>query len=250
VPARRRFVAGNWKMNETVGEARALALGIRDASVPAGVDVVLCPPFTALQAVGEVLQGSLIGLGAQNMHAEASGAFTGEISAPMLRDLGVRWVILGHSERRRYFCETDEGVAHKVQCALRYGMVPIVAVGETAEEHAAGETIERVRAQTRAAFQGLGPSLVAGCIVAYEPIWAIGTGNVDAPASANAVMGAIRASVAGLEDARIIYGGSMKPDNAASLAAEPNIDGGLIGGASLQVGSFVALIHAAHPDAG
>jgi triosephosphate isomerase len=181
------------------------------------------------------------------MHVEPSGPFTGEISAPMLRDLGVGWVILGHSERRQYFCETDDSVAHKVQCALRYGLIPIVAVGETAEEHAAGRTVERVVAQTTAAFAGLGPGLVGGCVVAYEPIWAIGTGKVDTPDSANAVMGAIRACVPGLENARILYGGSMKPGNAAALTAEPNIDGGLIGGASLEVGSFVAVIEAARP---
>jgi triosephosphate isomerase (TIM) len=244
---RRPLVAGNWKMHKTVAEARDLALGLLAADLSDEVDVVVCPPFTALAAVADALGGSSIGLGAQNMHDAPQGAFTGEISPLMLRDLGVGWVILGHSERRQYFCETDAAVARKVRAALLYGLVPIVAVGETAEEHAAGVTVERVVAQTHAAFEGLSAVDVAGCVVAYEPIWAIGTGNVDTPACADAVMGAIRSCVAGLEDARILYGGSMKGGNARALMAEPNIDGGLIGGASLDVASFVAVVESARP---
>jgi len=242
---RRPLVAGNWKMHKTIAEAEQLALELRAAKLPPSVEVVVCPPFTALAAVAGALKHSAIGLGAQNMHEGVQGAFTGEISGLMLREIGVAYVILGHSERRQYFCETDEAVARKVRSALEYGLVPIVAVGETADEHAAGRTVERVVSQTRAAFDGIPADDVASCIVAYEPIWAIGTGLNDTPESANGVMAAIRASVAGLDRARILYGGSMKGSNAAALMAEPNIDGGLIGGASLDAASFVAVVEAA-----
>lgn len=245
---RRPLIAGNWKMHKTMGEAVALARGLRSATLPPGVDVVVCPPFTALAAVCGELAGSAIGLGAQNMHQAPFGAYTGEVSAPMLRDLDVTWVILGHSERRQYFNETDAAVARKVSAALAHGITPIVAVGETAEEHAAGVTLEKVLRQTRAAFADVSRGDVATCVVAYEPIWAIGTGNVDTPENANRVMGAIRGCVAGLEDARILYGGSMKGENAAALMAEPNIDGGLIGGASLTLPSFMAVVDAAIPE--
>jgi triosephosphate isomerase len=232
-------------MHETVAQGRALAGEVAAAAIPPQVDVVVCPPFTALEAVAGVVRGTRVGLGAQNMHEATEGAFTGEISAPMLCELGVGWVILGHSERREYFCETDAAVARKVRTALQFGLVPIVAVGETEREHAEGRTVERVVSQIRAALDGLTPSDVAGCVVAYEPIWAIGTGNVDSPASANSVMGKIRAAVPGLDAARILYGGSMKPGNAAALMAESNIDGGLIGGASLSAEPFLAIVDAA-----
>jgi triosephosphate isomerase (TIM) len=243
--ARRPLIAGNWKMHKTVEEARALGRGLRDANLPAGVEVVVCPPFTALFAVAEELRGTNIGLGAQTMHEGTTGAFTGEISAPMLRDLGVTYVIIGHSERRRYDNETDASVARKVRSALEFGLTPIVAVGETEEEHAAGVTHARVVTQTHAAFADLDPAIAATCVVAYEPIWAIGTGNVDTPQNADGVMGAIRACIPALAAARILYGGSMKGDNAAGMMAEPNIDGGLIGGASLAVDTFVPIVDAA-----
>jgi triosephosphate isomerase (TIM) len=248
-PGRRPLIAGNWKMHKTLEEARQLAQGLVAATLPAGVDVAVCPPFTALAVVAHVLAGSRIALGAQTMHEAPEGAFTGEISPVMLRDVGVRYVILGHSERRQYFNETDAAVARKVRSALDYGLLPIVAVGETAEEHAAGATVEKVVRQTRAAFAGVAAGEVTTCVVAYEPIWAIGTGNVDAPENANAVMERIRECVPGLDGARILYGGSMKGDNAPALMAQPNIDGGLIGGASLTLPSFLAVIEAARPAA-
>jgi len=235
-------------MHKTVAEASRLVeeLCIRSVAFPNDVEVIVCPPFTALAAAATALgTQTRIELGAQTMHWDDSGAFTGEISAPMLRELGVRYVILGHSERRMYAGETDGNLAFKVRAALRHGITPIVAVGETASEHERGQTVERVTIQTIAAFAGLPPAQVGTCVVAYEPIWAIGSGKADTPESANDVMGAIRACVDGLYDARILYGGSMKADNAPAFCAQPNIDGGLIGGASLQAESFVAIIRAA-----
>jgi triosephosphate isomerase len=244
---RRPFIAGNWKMHKTVEEARQLAHGLRSMELPPEVEVAVCPPFTAIAAVARELAESEIALGAQNMYEAPHGPFTGEISPVMLRELTVRYVILGHSERRQYFNETDVSVARKVPSALAHGITPIVAVGETAEEHDAGLTIDKVVRQTQAAFANIAPTDVATCVVAYEPIWAIGTGNVDTPENANAVMAAIRSCVAGLDEARILYGGSMKGENAAALMAQPNIDGGLIGGASLALASFMAVIDAARP---
>jgi triosephosphate isomerase len=245
---RRPLLAGNWKMNKTSGEGRELAREIIAAGIPPEVDVVVAPPFTALAAVAEEVLGSPVALGAQNMHEAAAGPFTGEVSAPMLRDLGVAYVILGHSERREYFNETDAAVARKVRSALDFGLIPIVCVGETAAEHAAGVTVEKVVRQARAAFASVSADEAGRCVVAYEPIWAIGTGNVDTPESADGVMGAIRACVPGLSSARILYGGSMKPENAGALMARPNIDGGLIGGASLSSHPILACIAAARPE--
>jgi triosephosphate isomerase len=243
---RRPLIAGNWKMHKTVAEARALVRELRAANAPSGVDLVVAPPFTALFAAREELSGSSIALGAQTMHHADSGPFTGEIGPPMLRELGVTWVILGHSERRASCNENDDDIALKVRAALAHGITPIVAVGETAVEHERNETIGKVTFQIRAAFAGLSAADVAKCTVAYEPIWAIGTGRNDEPASANAVIGEIRNAVEGLQNARILYGGSMKPDNAAALMAQPQIDGGLIGGASLRAESFMAIAEAAH----
>jgi triosephosphate isomerase len=243
--ARRPLIAGNWKMNKTIAETRALLGALAQRHLPPGTDVVVCPPFTALAAASEVLAGTSIGLGAQTMHESKSGAFTGEISAGMLRELGVTYVILGHSERRQYNGETDAAIKHKVHAALENGITPIVAVGETAHEYEAGFTIAKVEHQTRAALFGLSPKDVAKCVIAYEPIWAIGTGLVDSPENANVTMGHIRASVEGLAEARILYGGSMKGDNAAALMAQEHIDGGLIGGASLTADAFEAVILAA-----
>jgi triosephosphate isomerase len=248
-PSRRPLIAGNWKMHKTVAETLALLRELREYPMPEGVDVVVCPPFTALAAAHEALRGTSIGLGAQTMHEGTHGAYTGEISAIMLRELGVTWVILGHSERRASCNETDAGVERKIRSALSHGLTPIVAVGETEEEHRRGETHAKVVSQTRAAFAGLNAEEVGGCVVAYEPIWAIGTGLVDDPANANAVIGEIRRSVAGLERARILYGGSMKGENAPALMAQPEIDGGLIGGASLTAPAFTAIVEAAAPRA-
>jgi triosephosphate isomerase len=241
----RPLIAGNWKMHKPVAQARALVRELRAAELPHDVDIVVTPPFTALEAMHEELRGSRIRLGAQTMHEAANGAFTGEISPVMLHEIGVRFVILGHSERRAHCAETDAGVNRKVKSALAHGITPIVAVGETKVEYEAGRTRERVTAQTRAAFADVAAADVARCVVAYEPIWAIGTGLVDEPANANGVIGEIRAAVEGLEHARLLYGGSMKGENAAALMAQPNIDGGLIGGASLTAHAFLAVLNAA-----
>ena len=243
--ARRPLVAGNWKMHKTALEARTLVRELRSLPMARNVDVVIAPPFTALSAVHEELAGSHMALAAQTMNDQDHGAHTGEISAPMLVDIGVRYVILGHSERRQNNNETDVGVNRKVRAALTHEITPIVAVGESLEEHELGMAIDRVVSQTRLAFEGVSEADVARCAVAYEPIWAIGSGKSDTPDGANAVIAAIRACVPGLERARILYGGSMKPENAASLLAQPDIDGGLIGGASLSAISFAAIVEAA-----
>ena len=232
-------------MHKTIAQTRAFLRAFSHLELPHDVEVAIAPPFTALAAAREELGTSAVALGAQTMHDCAEGAFTGEIAAPMLAELGVTFVILGHSERRAFDNETDDGINRKVRSALAYGMTPIVAVGETANEHALGETQARVALQTRAAFAGVGPEDVARCVVAYEPIWAIGTGLGDDPFDANRVIGAIRESVLGLAGARMLYGGSMKGENAAALMAQPHIDGGLIGGASLVPASFAAVIEAA-----
>ena len=235
-------------MFKSASQTREFIAELRAAEDPSwhAVDVVLCPPFTALGAADDALAGQhWVALGAQNMHWEEQGAYTGEISAPMLREHHVTYVLLGHSERRMYAAESDTNVALKVRSALRHNMIPIVAVGETLDEHELGQAAERVTLQTMAAFAGLGQEEIGGCVVAYEPIWAIGTGRADSPASANRVMGAIRACIPALREARLLYGGSMKPENVAALLHEPNIDGGLVGGASLQVESFAALVGAA-----
>ena len=242
---RRPLVVGNWKMHKTVHEARTFVQELRRQAKPESVEVVIAPAFTALFAVREEAAGSRIAIGAQTMHENDHGAHTGEISAPMLADLGVTYVIVGHSERRQSCGETDTGVNRKVRSALKHGLTPIVAVGETEEEHLEGAAIDRVTSQVRIAFEGVSEAEVARCVVAYEPIWAIGTGRSDTPDGANAVMGAIRSATRGLQSARLLYGGSMKPDNAAALLAKPNIDGGLIGGASLSAGTFVAIVKAA-----
>ncbi len=243
--ARKPLIVGNWKMHKTIAQTRAFVTDVCARALPlADVDAVICPPFTALCAARDALAASAIGLGAQNMSWADEGAFTGEISPVMLAECGVTWVVVGHSERRHLFGELDYRVNEKARAALAHGITPIVAVGETAEEHAAGQARDKVCAQVHAAFDGLPLTDLARCVVAYEPIWAIGTGNPDSPASANAIMGEIRA-LAGLDHARILYGGSMKPDNVAEFLAQPNIDGGLVGGASLDPDSFAALLEGA-----
>jgi triosephosphate isomerase len=240
------LVVGNWKMHKTIAQTREFIAELRTRALPLDdVDAVICPPFTALAAAAEALSGSRIGLGAQNMNWADSGPFTGEISPPMLRELGVAWVVLGHSERRALFGELDERVNEKVRSALGAGITPIVAVGETADEHQAGRAHEKVAAQVRAAFAGLGAHDVARCVVAYEPIWAIGTGVAETPVDANATMGALRTYVAGLDGVRVLYGGSVTPATIGALMAQPNIDGALVGGASLDPVSFAALISGA-----
>ncbi len=250
--ARVPLVAGNWKMFKTIGEARQLARALRaELDGCSGAEVVLCPPFTALAAVGAELAGSALHLGAQNVHWEKEGAFTGEVSPVMLRDVGCRFVIIGHSERRQYFGETDETVPRKVRAALGAGLIPIVCVGEKWADREAGMTEAAVRRQVQAALEGLEPDQVAALAVAYEPVWAIGSGRPATGADANEVAGLIRGVAAGIAGSaaaarlRILYGGSVTPANMAEFMEEPEIDGALVGGASLKADSFTAIVHAA-----
>lgn len=246
---RKVLIAGNWKMHKTTAEAEALATAIRDSitasSVPA--EVVVAPPFTALDRVSRVVKGSPVALAGQTMHAEDKGAFTGEISPAMLLDLGCTHVILGHSERRQLFGETDEGVMKKARVAIDRGLVPILCIGETLDEREAGRTFDVVGRQLEAALRRLTPDEAAGAVIAYEPVWAIGTGKNATPADAQEVHAAIRAALdpSLRERTRILYGGSVKPDNAAALLAQPDVDGALVGGASLDAAGFGAILRAA-----
>jgi triosephosphate isomerase (TIM) len=248
---RRSIVAGNWKMYKTRDEALNLALGlISRVSDARSVDVVICPPFTALPAVGEILEGSGLLLGAQNMHPEPEGAYTGEIAAAMLLPLGVRYVILGHSERRQYFGEQDAYINLKVKSALAAGLVPILCVGETLQQRESGETETVVGRQLEKGLHEAGPESPNNLVIAYEPVWAIGTGVHAAPQQAQEVHAYIRARLTeffGAEAAghmRICYGGSVKPDNAAELMRQPDIDGALVGGASLAADDFARIVKA------
>jgi triosephosphate isomerase (TIM) len=249
---RKPIIAGNWKMNKTVAEAVALVEDIkRDLADCKDAEVVLCPPFTALAAVSETITGTHIDLGAQNMHWEASGAYTGEVAPGMLRELFCHYVIVGHSERRTYFGETDEIVNKKVHAALAANLRPIVCVGELLEERDAGQTAAVVETQVRGSLAGLTARQWTDVVIAYEPVWAIGTGRTATPEQAQEVHALIRGVVRDLADAsladsvRIQYGGSMKPANAKELLAQPDIDGGLIGGAALEARSFVDIVKAA-----
>ncbi len=248
---RKKIVAGNWKMNKAQGDGVELAAGIkRELAELHEVDIVLCPPFTALRAVGEVIGNSVIKLGAQNMHWENAGAFTGEISPSMLRDLYCHYVILGHSERRALFHETDENVNRKTRAALAANLTPIVCVGETLAEREGGRMEAVICSQVKNGLAGLGNDL-ARVVVAYEPVWAIGTGKTASSAQAQEVHALIRATLKGMSSqeiadaVRIQYGGSVKASNAAELFSQPDIDGGLIGGAALEVRSFVEIVKAA-----
>ncbi len=248
---RKRIIAGNWKMNKTVAEATELATGIRQALAECSeVDVVLCPPFTALAAVAEAVEGTAINFGAQNMHWEASGAFTGEISPYMLRSLYCHYVILGHSERRTYFGETDEIVNRKVKAALAATLKPIVCIGETLEQREADQHMSVVAEQVRGSLADITAEEMKNVVLAYEPVWAIGTGRTASPEQAQEMHAYIREEMRKVfgevaDSVRIQYGGSMKPANAEELLAQPDIDGGLIGGASLEVRSFVELVNLA-----
>jgi triosephosphate isomerase len=242
------IIAGNWKMNKTIAEATALVREMRrELNRIEGVEKVLCPPFTTLSAVAELLQATKIKLGAQDMHWEEKGAYTGAISPLMLKEL-CQYVIIGHSERRQYFGETDEGVNRKVKAALLHGLSPIVCVGENLEQNEAGQTEAWVTGQVRAALRDLTAEQVSGLVIAYEPIWAIGTGKPATGAGANAVIGlVIRGTVASTYDEgtaealRIQYGGSVNPANVAEFMTQPDIDGALVGGASLVAEKFVAI---------
>jgi len=246
------LVIGNWKMNGLLAEARPLAAAIRDGlKRPGRVEVVLCPPFTALAAVAEIVAGSPIALGAQNCHHEAAGAHTGEISPPMLLELGCRFVLCGHSERRHELGETDEQINRKVAAALRHGLTPVLCMGETAEERRQGLTFTTVEGQLRAGLAGLEAAAMARCVLAYEPVWAIGTGVNASPAQAAEVHGYLRGLVSEVGSKeialglRILYGGSVKADNADVLLAEQEIDGALVGGASLSAAGFIAIVRKA-----
>ncbi|MFC5401253.1 triose-phosphate isomerase [Cohnella soli] len=249
--SRTPIIAGNWKMFKTVGEATAFVSEVKGKAEVAGVESVICAPFTALPALVEAVKGTSIKVGAQNLHFEDSGAYTGEISGVFLKDLGVHYVIIGHSERRQYFGETDEIVNKKAHAAFRHGIVPIVCVGEKLEEREAGTTNDVVRVQTEGALAGLTAEQVATTVIAYEPIWAIGTGKSSTSAEANETISYIRGVVAkqfGEEAAakvRIQYGGSVKPNTVAEYLGQSDIDGALVGGASLEPASYVALVEGA-----
>jgi triosephosphate isomerase len=249
MPIRRKFIAGNWKMHTTRSEAVALARAVAEGVGPGrAVDVAVCPPSVYLDAVGQVLAGTPVGLGGQNCYHASKGAFTGEISPVMLRDVGCRYVIVGHSERRQLFHETDADVHRKLVAALEVGLVPIVCVGETLAQREAGQTAAVVRGQLSGALADLPAEQAGRIVIAYEPVWAIGTGVVATPGQAEEVHADLRRWLAErynpalAAEVRIQYGGSVTADNAFSLLSQPNIDGALVGGASLKAESFLAIV--------
>ena len=251
-PRRPRLVAGNWKMHRTPAEGAALARELKELlhARPA-TEIAVCPPFPALEAVGAALRDSGVHLGGQNMHWESQGAFTGEVSGAMLKATGCRFAIVGHSERRHGLGEDDATVARKARAALRDGLTPIVCVGETLEQRDAGATAEVLVRQTQSAFDALGPDVAATMVVAYEPVWAIGTGRVATPEQARDAHRVIRATLDRVVSAgtgsrvAILYGGSVNAENAATLFREEELDGALVGGASLQAATFWKIIAAA-----
>jgi triosephosphate isomerase (TIM) len=248
--ARTPLIAGNWKMHKTRAEAEEFiqALLPRVSAVD-GVDVAICAPFTALEAMVDSARGSRVEVYAQNMHQEPEGAFTGEVSAPMLNDVGVQGVVLGHSERREQFGETDRALALKLPAALQAGLTPILCIGETEVERDNDDTDRKLRHQLREDLAAVADEMLSEVVIAYEPIWAIGTGRVATPDQAQEAIAFIRALVAdrdarAAEGVRILYGGSVKPDNAAELLSLQDVDGALVGGASLQTDSFAQIIAA------
>ena len=247
--SRTPLIAANWKMHKTVAEAEAFVAGFLPRVATAGVDVAVCAPFTALGALVDSTRGSRVQVFAQNMHEAPSGAFTGEVAAPMLTELDVHGVVLGHSERRQYFGETDRALQAKVPAALEAGLVPLLCVGETEDERDAGQTDRKLRHQVQEGLEKVEASRLGDVVIAYEPIWAIGTGRNATPEQAQEAIGFVRALVADrdreqAQRTRILYGGSVKPDNAAELLALPDVDGALVGGASLDPESFAAIIAA------
>ena len=249
---RRPFVAGNWKMFKTVAEARVLITELLPGLTAfQGVEIVLCPPFTSILPVAALLEGTAIGVGSQNMHWEASGAYTGEIAPPMLAEF-CKYVIIGHSERRAYFGETDASVNRKVKAAIEHGLVPIMCVGETLAENEAGRTNEVVTRQIKEGLNGVEAQFIGSMVIAYEPVWAIGTGRAATADGANAVIAdiirALLAQIYGGEKSelvRILYGGSVKASNAVEFFRYADIDGALVGGASLKASEFIAIVKAA-----
>ena len=246
---RRPFIAGNWKMNTNRASAVALAQGVaKQAAALDGVDLAVCPPSCYLDAVGRAIAGSKVALGAQNMYHEKDGAFTGELSAAMLRDLGCKYVILGHSERRHILVETDAAINKKVHAALAAGLLPIVCVGELLSEREAGNTLTVIQTQFDGSLAGLSAEQMGKVVIAYEPVWAIGTGKVATPQQAEDVHLALRKIIAKrynssiADSVRLQYGGSVKPENAAELLKQPDIDGALVGGASLKADQFLGIV--------
>jgi triosephosphate isomerase len=246
---RKPILAGNWKMYKTISQARSFVEHLQGlVGDLSKVEAVICAPFTSLYALKQALEGTQIQLGAQNMHQAEEGAYTGEVSALMLKDVGAKYVIIGHSERRQYFGETDETVNQKVHAAFKHGLLPIVCVGEDLNQREQGVTKQWVESQVRAALGGVSADEVTRLVIAYEPIWAIGTGKTATAEDANEVCAHIRQVVSeiyGQEKAdriRIQYGGSVKPENIEELMAQPDIDGALVGGASLDPGSFAKLL--------
>ena len=250
MPSRTPYIAANWKMHKTVAEAAEFVDALLPRIAATQSDVVLCPAFTALAEVVERRRGTAVKVAAQNMHEAESGAFTGEVSAPMLVELDVEAVVLGHSERRQYFNETDRALQVKVPRALEAGLTPILCVGETEEERERGDTERKLRHQVQEGLEKVPLERLHEVVVAYEPIWAIGTGIAATPEQAQDAIAFVRALVQGFDKeagnrVRILYGGSMKPANADELIAQPDIDGGLIGGASLKPQAFGAIVAAA-----
>lgn len=246
---RKPIIAGNWKMNMTPADAETLVSALIPLVKDAKCDVVVCPPYVDISVVSRLVKGTNIHLGAQNIHWAAKGAFTGEVSADMLKAFGVEYAIIGHSERRQYFGETDEGVNARAKAALAAGITPIICVGETLEQRESGVTAAFVSGQAKAALAGMSEEDVKSLVIAYEPIWAIGTGKTATADDANATIGVIRRAVAEAfgqavaDEVRIQYGGSMNPKNASELMAMPEIDGGLIGGASLKAEDFSKVVN-------
>lgn len=243
------IIAGNWKMYKTVEEALELINGLKDKTLDTKCEVVVCPPFVCLPAAIEAAKGSKIQIGAQNMHFEEQGAFTGEVSPNMLKTLGVKYVIIGHSERRQYFAETDETVNKKAHSAFKHDLLPIVCVGETLEEREAQKTFDKISTQIKKGLEGLTQEQVKKLVVAYEPIWAIGTGKTATSEDANQVIKFIRDIVQEMfgkdaaEGMRIQYGGSVKPSTIKEQMSQSDIDGALVGGASLKVEDFAAIVN-------
>jgi triosephosphate isomerase len=248
---RKQIVAGNWKMHKTPSEAEALIKELIPLVKDAKCEVVVAPTFPCLDRAAQALKGSSIALAAQNVYWEAKGAFTGEVAVDMLKELGVKYVIIGHSERRQYFGETDETVNKRAKAVIAAGMLPIVCVGELLAQREAGKTNDVVATQVKGALAGIPAALVQALVIAYEPVWAIGTGKVATTEQAEEVHAMIRKLLADLYDqktadaVRIQYGGSMKPDNAAALLGQPDIDGGLVGGAALKAADFAVICNAA-----
>ena len=243
------IIAGNWKLNKTISEAVALTTALKALVVDeTGVEIIVAPPFTALAAVNDVIANSNIHLAAQDVYSEDSGAFTGEVSAPMLKDVGCDYVIIGHSERRQYFGETNESVNQKVKAALAHDLKPIICVGEQLEEREAGRTEAVIEDHVTGGIVGLSATELLSCVIAYEPVWAIGTGKTATPDQAQEVHNFIRGlltkaySVEVASQVCIQYGGSVKPENATELMSQPDVDGALVGGASLEAESFAQIV--------